>query len=246
VARWKSNRPQWLTREVWGHLRYLIEWEIARAGEESNAQPDKGARTSAPDSLRGLPTPALPFERWRWVRDGLADLWEWWGDGVRLRPQIHEQDGEDPKTEPPYAQRLILRAVEMARPKDERLELESTASVDARLGDALCQICAMAHFYVAVNEGWEWGKPERLEYLKSNRRPRSQQPAKYGQTRLVLFAPGGGVERGANPTFKHYIARVNGAFGRPLGEFPNRAFLNGASLAGADLRGAIDLTPVLS
>jgi hypothetical protein len=78
-------------------------------------------------------------------------------------------------------------------------------------------------------------KPGRLEYLKSNRRPRSQQPAKYGQTRLVLFAPGGGGERDTNPIFKHYIARVNGAFGRQLVEFPIFAFLNGAILTGADL-----------
>jgi len=229
--------PQWLTREVWAHIRYLIEWEIARGGEELNAQSGKAAKTSAPNSLRALPTPVLPFERWRWVRDGLADLWEWWRDGAHLRPQIHRQDGEDPKTEPPYAQKLILRAVEITRPRDERLELESTASVDARLGDALCQICSMAHFYVAVNEGWHWRSHHQLEYLKSGGKRKCQQPAKYDQTKLVLFAPGGKL-RLYNPTFRHYVARVNSAFGRPLGEFPSGAFLNGAILAGARLDGA--------
>ena len=229
--------PQWLTREVWDHLRYLIEWEIARAREESNAQPNEGAKATTPDSLRGLPTAALPFERWRWVRDGLADLWEWWGDGAHLRPQVHQQGGDDPKTEPPYAQRLILRAVEMTRPKDERLELESTASVDAHMGDALCQLCAIAHYYVAVNEGRELGMLAQTEFLKSNRRPKSQITAKYGQSKLVLFAPGGG-ELFLNRTFNHNIARVNGAFGRPSGEFLNSAFLNGANLVGANLVGA--------
>lgn len=225
--------PKWLTSEVWGHLRYLIEWEIGRAGEESSAQPDKGARTSAPDSLRGLPTPALPFERWRRVRDGLADLWEWWCDGTHLRPQVSQQD----KIEPPYAHDLIIKSAERTKDRDERLELENAISMDAHLGEALCQICSMVHFYVAANEGWDWRKPELIEYLKSNRKRRYQQPAKHGQTRLVLFAPGGD-ERGANPTFKHYIARVSGAFGRPLGEFPYSAFLNGANLAGASLTGA--------
>ncbi|HEY8460743.1 MAG TPA: hypothetical protein VIM99_10205, partial [Blastocatellia bacterium] len=68
--------PQWVAPNVWGHLQRLIEWEISRA---ANALPED-------DRLGGLPTKALSFDRWKYVRDGLADLWEWWCDCAHLRP----------------------------------------------------------------------------------------------------------------------------------------------------------------
>jgi hypothetical protein len=121
--------------------------------------------------------------------------------------------------------------------ENDALPLESPTSIDAHLGDALCQICAMVHFYIAVNEGLKQIDPGTLEYVKSDGKRMCQRLAKRHQIDLVLFAPGGkDVKAGHyNPNFKHYCARINSAFGSPLREFPSRAILTGVYLTGADL-----------
>jgi Pentapeptide repeats (8 copies) len=121
--------------------------------------------------------------------------------------------------------------------ENEALPLESSTSIDAHLGDALCQICAMVHFYVAVNESLKQIEPGTLEYSKSDGKRKYQRLARRDQIELVLFAPGGKDAKAGhyNPNFKHYCARINSAFGSPLREFPSRAILTGISLTGADL-----------
>lgn len=222
--------PQWVAPNVWDHLRHLIEWEIARAATAATASPEG-------NELTGLPTRALSFERWKYVRDGLADLWEWWGDCAHLRPQVKTDRRKKSVVEPPFVEELIRWAAPLTAEENEALPLESSTSIDAHLGDALCQICAMVHFYIAVNEGLERIEPGTLEYVKSDRNRKCQRVAKRDQTELVLFAPGGkDVKAGHyNPSFKHYCARINSAFDGPLREFPSRAVLNGVNLANADL-----------
>ncbi|HZF37760.1 MAG TPA: pentapeptide repeat-containing protein, partial [Blastocatellia bacterium] len=219
--------PQWVAPNVWGHLQHLIEWEISRAATASNAAPNNR-------QLTGLPTQALSFERWKYVRDGLADLWEWWCDCAHLRPQVKTDRWEKSKIEPPFVEKLIRWAAPLTAEENEALKLDSSTSIDAHLGDALCQICAMVHFYIAVNEGLKQIEPGRLEYLKSDRK--YQRLANRDQIKLVLFAPGGEDIKGPfNPTFRHYCARINSAFGGPLREFPSRAILDGVYLDGAAL-----------
>jgi hypothetical protein len=222
--------PQWIAPNVWGHLQHLIEWEIARAATASNSSQDD-------NQLSGLPTQALSFERWKYVRDGLADLWEWWGDCAHLRPQVKTDRWKKSIIEPPFVEELIRWGAPLTAEENEALPLESSTSIDAHLGDALCQICAMVHFYIAVNEGVEQFEPGTLEYVKSSGKRKCQQLAKYNQIDLVLFAPGGkDVKSGHfNPTFRHYFARINSAFGSPLRGFPSRAILSGVHLAGAVL-----------
>jgi len=216
--------PQWVAPNVWDHLQHLIEWEISRAA------------TALPDDSRlsGLSTQALSFERWKYVRDGLADLWEWWCDCAHLRPQVRTDRWKKSAIEPPFVDELIRWAAPLTAEENEALPLESATSIDAHLGDALCQICAMVHFYIAMSEGLKQIEPGTLEYLKSDRK--CQRLAERDQIRLVLFAPGGkDVKGGHNPNFKHYCARINSAFGSPLREFPSRAILTGVYLTGADL-----------
>jgi uncharacterized protein YjbI with pentapeptide repeats len=88
-----------------------------------------------------------------------------------------------------------------------------------------------------MNDGLDWIEPRRLEYVESGGNRKCQRLAKCDQIELVLFAPGGERARPSryNPTFKHYCARINSAFGSPLREFPSRAILNGVCLTGADL-----------
>src|SRR5262249_52071393 len=226
--------PQWVAPNVWDHLQHLIKWEISRAATASKASADH-------DHLSGLPTQALSFERWKYVRDGLADLWEWWCDCAHLRPQVKTERWKNAVARPPFVEELIRWAAPLTAEENEALPLESATSMDAHLGDALCQICAMVHFYVAVNEGLEQIEPETLEYVKSDGKRRHQRYAKRDQIEIVLFAPGGGDVKSDrfNPNFKHYCTRINSAFDGPLREFPSRAILNGANLNGASLNGAI-------
>jgi hypothetical protein len=230
--------PQWVAPSVWDHLQHLIEWEISRAATASNAAPDD-------NQLSGLPTQALGFERWKYVRDGLADLWEWWGDCAHLRPQVRTDRWKKSVIEPPFVEELIRWAAPLTAEENEALPLESTTSLDAHLGDALCQICAMVHFYIAVNDGLERIEPKKLEYLNPGGKRKCQQHARYDQIEFVLFAPGGedGKPSHFNPTFRHYFARINSAFGSPLRGFPSRAILNGVHLTGAILSHA-DLSDV--
>jgi hypothetical protein len=220
--------PQWVAPNVWDHLQHLIEWEISRAATPENASTEA-------NQLSGLPTQALSFERWKYVRDGLADLWEWWCDCAHLRPQVKTDRWKKSVIEPSFAEELIRWAARLTAEENEALPLESATSIDAHLGDALCQICAMVHFYIAVNEVLKQIEPGTLEHLKSGRM--YQRFAKRHQIELVLFAPGGKnvVAGHYNPNFKHYCARINSAFGSPLREFPSRAILTGVYLAGADL-----------
>src|SRR5262249_23628743 len=168
------------------------------------------------------------------------DLWEWWCDCAHLRPQVKTERWKKSVIEPPFVEELIRWAAPLTAEENEALPLESATSMDAHLGDALCQICAMVHFYVAVNEGLEQIEPGTLEYVKSDGKRRHQRLAKRDQIELVLFAPGGeDVKAGHyNPNFKHCCARINSAFDGPLREFPSRAILNGVYLAGANLDGA--------
>jgi pentapeptide repeat protein len=222
--------PQWVAPNVWDHLQHLIEWEIARVASVSNASPND-------NQLSGLATQALTFERWKYVRDALADLWEWWGDCAHLRPQVRTDRWKKSVIEPPFVDELIRWAAPLTAEENESLPLDSATSIDAHLGDAFCQICAMVHFYVAVNEGLKGVEPGTLEYVKSDGKRKSQRLAKRDQIELALFAPGGeDVKSGRlNPNFKHHCARINSAFGSPWREFPSRAILNGVHLVGADL-----------
>jgi hypothetical protein len=222
--------PQWVAPNVWDYLRSLIEWEVSRAATASNASPDD-------NKLSGLPTQALGIERWKYVRDGLADLWEWWCDCAHLRPQVKTDRWKKSAIEPPFVEELIRWAAPLMAEENEALPLESSTSIDAHLGDALCQICAMVHFYVAVNEGLKQIEPGTLEYSKSDGKRKYQRLARRDQIELVLFAPGGKDAKAGhyNPNFKHYCARINSAFGSPLREFPSRAILTGVYLTGTDL-----------
>jgi hypothetical protein len=103
----------------------------------------------------------------------------------------------------------------------------------------------MVHFYIGVNEGLNRIEPGKLEYVESGKMRKFQRLAKHDQIEIVLFAPGGEYVKSGrfNPTFRHYFARINGAFGSPLRGFPSRAILNGVHLVGAVLSHA-DLSDV--
>jgi hypothetical protein len=235
--------PHWLSPETATHLRELIIWEVARAREDRDV-PEKDLERL------GTRTEPLDLERWGRVRDALADIWDWWAEGVHLRPQ--------PKREPrtrtvslegikTYAQELV----ELAAPHDpversQLLEPSRVVSIDAHLGDGLFRLCALVHYHVAVNSGWiepgdNEGAPPRPDELWAGVSPigegprRCQSAVRQERGTWILFAPSWN-----NPVyFFNYTCRINGAGWRPLGPFPT-----GMDLSGIDLRGAGISSPI--
>lgn len=211
--------PQWLTSEVRGHLQHLLAWEIER--------------TIKPDDERrpGVPTEPLTWEEWKRIRTGLADLWEWWGEGAHMRPQAYKERGV-PKIRPAYVNDLI----EWDAPRDSRLTnwaYARTTTMDAHLGDGLFHLCALVHSHIADHE--EEAAPVTPREYQSvrviNEKPR------------IVFKPSGEHPR----YFDNYIARINSAGWRPtyfsIREYMRLSDFGGASLDGvyfnsADLRDA--------
>jgi uncharacterized protein YjbI with pentapeptide repeats len=203
--------PQWLTREVSRHVERLIEWEISRL-DGAAAQSDPDWRT-------------LDADGWARVRDGLADLWEWWGDGVHLRPQAFvERRKSEPDYLEPYVCELIEHSAPLA-PKSAQARLARTATMDAHLGDGLCQLCALAHYHLAVKDGYRGYESERMATEETGRD--YQRKIRAGQKEWVLFAPSGS----SSHYFMNYAHRINAAGWRPAGDFPANTFLGAVVLA---------------
>lgn len=215
----KLFTPQWLTNEVRGHIHQLITWEIERT-----AKPDNKKRP-------GVPTESMNWEEWRQVRTGLADLWEWWGEGAHLRPQAYREEGQQ-KLRPAYVNKLI----EWNAPRDARLTnwaYARTTTMDAHLGIGLFYLCALVHSHIA-----DYGQ----EIAPAT-------PRKYQSVReldgepKVLFKPSGEHDI----YFKNYVARINSAGWQwcyfPVFEHMRLTDFSGADLTtlqltGADLSGA--------
>lgn len=223
--------PQWLLPNVLDHLRQLVAIEISRAKTELNPPLSKG-------SIVGLQTPVLGFECWKWLRDVLADLWEWWADGAHLRPQIKNDRRKGSTVEASLVEELIRWAAPKSVPEDDTLELESAFSLDAHLGEGLCELCALVHFHIATADGWTGWELSKTELVEIEPRRKFQKDIKSGKNDFVLFAPGGlKLKEGYNEDFHQYIARVNAAYGRPRDTFPTSAFLAGTFLQGVTFAG---------
>ena len=144
-------------------------WEIGR----SDRDPEPGA---------GQPTASLPLERWEVARDLLAELWDWWVDGVHLCSQPKKNAKTQViEIDPPYVVELIEAAMPRERDRTKPLPVpSSTADMDAHLGYALVRLNVFAHYYIALRRGWD-GK-----WSEDQPEPRpSQSVAKTGQ---ILFA----------------------------------------------------------
>lgn len=203
--------PVWVTPEVGWHLRGLLQWEIAKATDAE-------------------------LESWERVRDGLADAWDWWGEGVHLRPQPGKKAGN---WQYEHGERpLALLIVEEKRLRSDLKNCPTpadTSSIDAHLGDGLFLLVACTHTGLARHFG---GRPHGSAGLwtaaeKKERVRRYQLRLQYKEGTLLRFAPTGPGER-----FIKYCARINAGENRPEGSFPGRTDLSAVDLRGEDLSGA--------
>jgi hypothetical protein len=207
--------PQWLTQEISRHVERLVEWEISRLDGDAT-QSDPGRRT-------------LDADGWGRIRDGLADLWGWWGDGVHLRPQAFV---ERRKSEPDYREPYVCELIEHSAPlaaKSAQARLARTATMDAHLGDGLCRLCVLVHYHLAVRDGYGGYEPETMATEETGRA--YQRRIRAGRKAWVLFAPSGSSRQ----YFSNYAHRINAAGWRPAEDFPANLFLGAVVLAGVYL-----------
>ena len=124
--------PKWLTHEVADHITNLIEWEVLRTFGT-----DPYPVVGIDDDPIGH-TEQLTTEQWKRARDGLADLWNWWAEGIPMRPQpYHEKTGNRGIVfEKTLLVEIAERDVSLSRlgRKDPLPRTTRVYSIDAHLG----------------------------------------------------------------------------------------------------------------
>ncbi len=188
--------PQWITPEVRGHLQALITWEMERA--------DALVAEAPP----GRPTAPLALERWAVVRDGLADLWDWWGEGVHLRGQPRMKGKKLEGFDEPLVDEWVRWAMPQAVARGVRPTPYRTTTIDAHVGDGLCTLAALVHARVPESPATQAAEVRRYQSQREGQR--------------VRFRPTGRHEG----FFQNYCARINAAGFRPGGLFPSYLCFN--------------------
>ncbi len=225
--------PQWLSLEVVSHLERLLPWEIGRSSAKllSHQIVNEDTTTSV--------LPPLSLDQWENIRDGLADLWWWWCEGIHLRPQIERKRTGQRNILPAYVHELV----ELDLPRDDTskqrtLQPARATTMDAHLGDGLFRLNAIVHFQIAALRGWVKTNMQDIEHSPSDlwagvddpgqRIQPYQAVIKKLKKSFVVFAPSGNDGH----YFDQFASRINAAGWRRGGRFPG-----GIDMRGLDLRG---------
>lgn len=202
--------PQWCSQEVVQFIEGLIRWELARAHGQDN-EPKAGEGTEM-----------LDIAGWRRVRDGLADLWGWWGEGVHLRQQPIMQGKKIKEWARAYVEELVRWAMPQEEKKGEVPVSPRTTSMDGHLGDGLFRLACLVHHYVAIapGESSTWDDMEKNSWKHFLYRRYQMNGIRNGKSH-VRFRPTG-LNR---EFFMNYASRINAVGWHPLGCFPHRTFL---------------------
>ena len=218
--------PQWMSREVRAHVVRLIAWEIGRA-----------AGQGAIASVHSTPTEPVGIEAWGRVRDSLVDAWDWWGEGVHLRPQLVKRGGRHREYE--MDKPLVVEVIESlcAKPLDPKnFRPVRTVTVDAHLGDGLLLLVQAVH--IGMLEQQNYPGAAGLLTLKEGEastpigRPRRYQCRVQSENQeWTLFAPAGISIH----YLELYFYRMLSAGGGPVSPFLLKyAYLGGVFLVGVD------------
>ena len=231
---------RWITPEIKNHLQQLLTWEIKR----SYAQDKKGLLEFKSSNK------SISLEQWTYIRDGLADVWDWWGEGVLLRPQP-KITGRQKNTgfDVPY----VVELAELCCPLDREAwktslpDVVRVNTVDARLGEAFFHLTALVHSELYNYHRQQLPQTTVINQIESTQRRRYQKVQQVDDIFLVRFSPSG-----VNGNyFRNFCSRINSAGWRSEGSFPSNvvaasinlseAYLSDAYLRSADLTYA-DLT----
>jgi hypothetical protein len=223
--------PQWLTPDVARHVGWLIAWEIRRAKMDSEDWRERDE------------TQPRNMADWIAIRNGLAGLWDWWAEGVHLRPQPRrERGGQANSFSEPYAVRLSKEIAPTDLPRGVMPEPVRVTTIDAHLGDGLFRLNCTVHFEINRTTGWldQLTRDSDALYSVVWQDAAGDDAVEYpyqskigvGQQTWVAFAPAG---RGGQSYFRNYCHRINSAGWRPEGFFPNRVDMSGVDFAGNNL-----------
>ncbi len=230
---------RWITPEIKNHLQQLLNWEIQRSQGQTGL-------FEFPSSNK-----SISVEQWTYIRDGLADVWEWWGGGILLRPQPKKNKYNTPEFSPPY----VTKLAEYCSPLDPEAwksslpEVVQVNTVDARLGEAFFHLTALVHSELYNYAHQQLPQTIKINEIAATQRRRYQTLQQVDDISLVRFSPSGENRN----YFLNFCSRINSFGWRSEGSFPSnvwassinltgvnliRADLRGADLSGADLRGA--------
>lgn len=183
-----------------------MQWEIARSHSPYE-----------PSDTPGSTVRLTPVE-WRRVRTLLADLWDWWADGVHLRPQPREDRHTGQiQWETSLAEKLVPSCRPFVLSSAGSLpEPVRTTTLDAHLGDGLFRLASKVHWHLQAEPEETTLPPLRYQSRDQGR---------------VRFRPSG-----ANATYFGVLChRISGAGWRPNGAFPVRVDARGADFSGTQL-----------
>jgi len=219
--------PQWISPDVARHLDWLINWEISRAA-------------AGIPQLEGETHP-LTIESWGDVRDLLVGLWDWWAEGVHLRPQPHRRKGQrNFEFNTPYAVELAEKLAPSDLPRDRLPEPVRITTIDSHLGDGIFRLSCIVHFEMNGATGWLANRTRPRELWQGAKRD-ANRPY---QTRIeceggTFWAFSPSSPDGQNHYFESYMSRINAAGWRPDGPFPAGIPLNGIDMAGVEISGTV-------
>ncbi|MGK7955214.1 MAG: NACHT domain-containing NTPase, partial [Crocosphaera sp.] len=203
----------WLSSEIKNHIFHLLTWEMERSAQQLSPSP--------------LSTHPISIKQWEYIRDGLADVWDWWGEGVFLRPQPTIIKERRKPTEYTFDAPYVDELTEFCCPLD--LEVWKTAlpepvrgtTVDGRLGDAFFDLTAIVHSKLYEYQKQKLDSSFNVHDIEATQRRRYQivrlANDEQGQdVALIQFAPSG--EDGNY--FQNYCNRINAAGRRFPDSFP--------------------------
>jgi hypothetical protein len=222
--------PQWITPEVARHLTGLIAWEVYRA--------------TARSSVTEGETKPLSLGSWQSIRDLIVDLWDWWAEGVHLRPQPYRRQRDKAVDfNEPYGVYLVKFLCPRDVPRNKIPEPVRTTTVDAHLGDAFFRLNCALHFEINRATGWlerpQASTAKMAETLWDGASSNGVGARKYQTAieqptgRWVTFAPS--TPDGSAHYFETYCYRINAAGWRPESAFPSGINMSGIDLSGAAL-----------
>ncbi len=189
---------------------------------------------------------SISAQEWNYIRDSLADVWDWWAEGVFLRPQPKKNKYNTPDFNVPY----VVELTELCCPLDPEAwksslpDVENTNTVDSRLGEAFFHLTALVHNELYNYACQQLPQSAEINKIEPTQRRRYQTEHQVDNILLVRFSPSGEDSN----YFYNFCSRINSSGSRPEGFFPSNLFaasinlfeinLSGAYLIQVDLRGA--------